>query len=395
MSEALAVIECLEVFTVRFAFRQPFVHNLAARRESRSLIVRLRLSDGTVGYGEALPRPYLTGETEASVRQALTGPLADLALGWAIGDLPSTARLLCSAASRVARERLPAAFCGLELALLDASGRLSGRPVTDILGSVVRTELPYQTAVIGLLPAAALRLYLEKIKRLGKRVVKLKVGSPQDVDRVRTVRTVLGPEVEILLDANAAWTADEAIEKIRALEPFGLVAVEQPVAREDVEGMARVRREVGTPIMADESITSLRDARRLLEAGACDLWNLRIGKCGGLLGTLELAWLAAERGIGTQLGVLVGETGVLGAAGRLLAACRDELRYLEFDSSGLKQGDVLQEPIASVVANRAPVVTGRPGLGIEVDARRLEATAEARYATWLQVHPRLRRARAS
>src|SRR6185503_390604 len=134
MSEALAVVECLEVFTVRFAFRQPFVHNLAARRESRSLVVRLRLSDGTVGYGEALPRPYLTGETETTVRQALTGPLADLALGWGVGDLASTARLLGGAEARVARERLPAAFCGLELALLDAAGRLTGRPVTDVLG---------------------------------------------------------------------------------------------------------------------------------------------------------------------------------------------------------------------------------------------------------------------
>jgi L-Ala-D/L-Glu epimerase len=395
MSATLAVVECLEVFTVRFPFRQPFVHNLAARRESRSQIVRLRLSDGTVGYGEALPRPYLTGETEASVREALTGALADLALGWGVSDLPSMARLRDGANARAARELCPAAFCGLELALLDAAGRLAGRPVTDLLGPVIRTELPYETAVIGLLPAAALRLFLEKIKRLGKRVVKLKVGSPQDQDRVATVRAVLGPEVELVLDANAAWSGEEAIDRIHALEPFGLIAVEQPVAREDVDGMARVRRAVRTPIMADESITSLRDAHRLLEAEACDLWNLRVGKCGGLLGTLELARLAAERGVGCQLGVLVGETGILGAAGRLLAACRGEFRYLEFDSSGLKQGDVLREPLAPVVANRAPAVTGRAGLGIEVDARRLEATAEARSATWLQVHPRLRRAWAS
>jgi muconate cycloisomerase len=385
MGPAVAFVECLEVFTVRFPFRQPFVHNLATRRESRSLIVRIRLSDGTLGYGEALPRPYLTGETEASVRQALTGPLADLALGWTVGDLPSTARLLRGAEARAALQQGPAAFCGLELALLDAAGRLAGRPVTDVLGPVLRTELPYESAVIGLLPRALLRLYLEKIRRLGKRVIKLKVGSPQDAERVAAVRAVLGPEPELVLDANAAWSAAEAIERIRALEPFGLAAIEQPVAREDIEGMAAVRRAVRTPIMADESIATLADAHRLLEAGACDLWNLRVGKCGGLLATLELARLAVARGVGCQLGVLVGETGILGAAGRLLAACRGELRDLEFDSSGMKQGDVLSEPIAPVVGNRAPATTGQPGLGIAVDARWLEAMAVARSATWLGI----------
>jgi len=306
MGERAAVVECLEVFTVRFPFRQPFVHNLATRRESRSLIVRIRLSDGTVGHGEALPRPYLTGETEASVRQALIGPLARLALGCSVVGLPSMALLLSGAEARAARDQGPAAFCGLELALLDAAGRLEERPVTDILGPVLRTELPYDSAVIGLLPRTLLRLYLEKIRRLGKRVIKLKVGSPQDRERVAMVRAVLGPDPALMLDANAAWSASEAIEKIGALESFGLAAVEQPVGREDIEGMARVRRAVGTPIMADESIATLADAHRLLDTGACDLWNLRVGKCGGVLATLELARLAVARGVGCQLGVLVG-----------------------------------------------------------------------------------------
>lgn len=392
MGQRSAVVECLEVFTVRFPFRQPFVHNLATRRESRSLIVRIRLSDGTVGHGEALPRPYLTGETEASVRQALIGPLARLALGCSVVGLPSMALLLGGAEARAAREQGPAAFCGLELALLDAAGRLAERPVTDILGPVLRTELPYDSAVIGLLPRTLLRLYLEKIRRLGKRVIKLKVGSPQDRERLVVVRAMLGPDPALVLDANAAWSASEAIERIGALESFGLAAVEQPVGREDIEGMAKVRRAVGTPIMADESIATLADAHRLLDAGACDLWNLRVGKCGGLLATLELARLALTRGVGCQLGVLVGETGILGAAGRLLAACRNELRHLEFDSSGMKQGDILHEPIAPVVGNRAPATTGGAGLGIAVEARRLEAMAETRSTTWLGVHPRSRRA---
>jgi L-Ala-D/L-Glu epimerase / N-acetyl-D-glutamate racemase len=375
-------IAAVEVFAVRFGFRQPFVHHLAARRESRSLVVRVRLDDGTVGHGEALPRPYLTGETEDSVLAALAGPLAALARGWSAADLPSVARAVGSDEARAACLRTPAAFCGLELALLDAAGRRTGRPATDVLGPVLRRELPYDGAVVGILPPALFRLHLERIRQLGKRVVKLKAGSPRDRERVALARTVLGDGVRLILDANAAWSAAEAIERIRALAPFGLAAVEQPVAREDVAGLAAVRRAVATPVMADESITTRADADRLLAAGACDLWNLRIGKCGGLLPTLELARLAARNGIGTQLGVLVGETGILGSAGRLLAACHDGFRHLEFDSTGMRQGDVLREPLAPVVDGRAPAPCDRPGLGFEVDAPRLQAMAESCVVAW-------------
>lgn len=378
-----AAISEVEVFTVRFAFRQPFVHHLAARRESRSLVVRVRLRDGTCGYGEALPRPYLTGETESSVREALCGPLAELVRDVHATDLPAVARALGGDAARAACERWPAAFCGLELGLLDAAGRRTGRPVTDVLGPVLLRELRYETAVVGILPRALFGLHLERIRQLGKRVVKLKAGSPRDAERVEQARRVLGDDVELILDANAAWSVPDAVERIRALEPFRLAAVEQPVAREDVSGLAAVRRAVRTPIMADESIATRADAERLLAAGACDQWNLRVGKCGGLLATLALARLGARHGVGCQLGVLVGETGILGSAGRLLAACHDGFRHLEFDSTGMRQGDVLREPLAPVVNDRAPVALDRPGLGFEVDEARLLATAESRAVAGL------------
>ncbi|MET0551856.1 MAG: enolase C-terminal domain-like protein [Vicinamibacteria bacterium] len=379
---ARAGIASVEVFDVRFPFRQPFVHHLAARRGSRSLVVRVRLEDGTTGHGEALPRPYLTGETEQGVVDALSGPLAALAAGWDARDLPSAARALRSPAARVACARAPAAFCGLELALLDAAGRRSGRPVTDLLGPVLRRELPYESAVVGLLPRALYGLHLERIRQLGKRVVKLKAGSPRDLENVALARKVLGDGVQLILDANAAWPVAEAIERIGSLEAFELAAVEQPVAREDVAGLAAVRRAVRTPIMADESIATRADAERLLAADACDLWNLRVGKCGGLLQTLELAALAARHGIGTQLGVLVGETGILGSAGRLLAACHDGFLHLEFDSTGMRQGDVLRTPLAPVVDGRAPLSCDGAGLGFEVDAARLETMASARWTAF-------------
>jgi len=194
-------------------------------------------------------------------------------------------------------------------------------------------------------------------------------------------RRALGESVELVLDANGAWSAEEAIARIRRLEPFGLAAVEQPVARHDLIGMARVRAAIHSPVVADESICTVADGERLLKEHACDLWNLRIGKCGGLLATLELVRMAADNGVGCSLGVLVGETGILASAGRLLAACVRELRYLEHDDSGMKPEDPAR--LSPVTAGRAWAPVDTPGLGVEMDHVRLEALSEARTA-WMR-----------
>jgi L-Ala-D/L-Glu epimerase len=366
-------VASLEVLPLRIPFRFAFGHHLALRREARPQVVRLRLSDGSTGHGEALPRPYLTGESEASVQTALEGPLAALVLGREVGGLEGARTLIEGPAAQAERERTPAAFCGLELALLDAAGRSTGRPVSDLLGGTRRAHLEYDVAVAGFLPLSALHLYLGEVRRRGARLLKLKVGRPDDGERAALARRVLGDGVALVVDANGAWSEDEAVERIRALEAFGLTAVEQPVAGQDVAGLARVRRAVSTPIMADESLCTLADARRLIEHDACDLWNLRVGKCGGLLATAELADLAARHGIGCALGVLVGETGILTAAGRHLAAGRPGLRWLEHEGAGLKRAEPALLP--PVTGGRAPAPDG-PGLGFTLDEACLAELAE-------------------
>jgi muconate cycloisomerase len=371
---SVARIVSLEVLPLRIPFRFAFGHHLAVRQEARPQVVRLRLSDGSVGHGEALPRPYLSGETEESVRAALDGPLAALAVGCDVDGFEAARALIESPAARAACARAPAAFCGLELALVDAVGRSAGRPVSDLLGGVRRAELEYDTGVAGFLPLTALRLYLGELRRRGARRLKLKVGRPDDAERVALARRVMGDEAALVLDANAAWSADEAVERVRELEPFGLTAVEQPVAREDVAGMARVRRAVSTRVVADESLCTRADARRLLEYDACDAWNLRVGKCGGLLATLELAELAARHGVGCALGVLVGETGILTAAGRHVAACsRGDFLWLEYEGAGLKRAEPARLP--AVTGGRGPVPDG-PGLGFTLDEACLAELAE-------------------
>jgi L-alanine-DL-glutamate epimerase-like enolase superfamily enzyme len=360
-------VAALEVVPLRIPLRHAIDHHAMARRESRPLVVRVTLSDGWNGFGEALPRVYLTGETEASVEGVLTGRLRRLAFGRAVENLESCADWLSGPDWTEARARTPAAFCGLELALLDAVGRREQRSITDVLGSVRRTDVAADVAVVGFLSGAVHRLYLQALKRRPVRTVKLKVGRDDDLERVRLARDVLEPAVALTIDANGAWSAADAIARIRTLEPFGLAAVEQPVARDDIQGLAKVRAMTGLAVVADESICTESDARRLIAMRASDGWNLRVGKCGGVLTTMRLAAIAASHGIACHFGMLVGETGLLRTARRLVTGCVQEVAAVESDGGGLLRGDILREPLQPEAEGRMPVPIGRPGLGFEVD----------------------------
>lgn len=364
----------IDLFPLSIPLRRTFAHARNAHDASHPQLIRITLADGTTGWGEAQPREYVTGETADSVR-ATVQTLAEAWCDCDVLGLESAAELARSSPLRLTA---PAAFAGVELALLDAAGRRDGRNVTELLGSVKTDTLLYDGAVLGFLPTAPFSMALAHLRRLGKRSVKLKVGREDDRERVAAARRILGDDVRLILDANCAWTAAEAIERIRALEDLRVDIVEQPVPRDDFAGMATVRENVAPRIMADESLCTIDDARRLV--GATDVWNVRIGKCGGMLAAVELLELAREHSIECHLGVMVGETGIAGTAGRLLAACRTDLRQLEFDETNNATADVLREPLAKIDGLRAPLPPLRPGLGYEIDLAVVESLRDRSLA---------------
>jgi muconate cycloisomerase len=203
----------------------------------------------------------------------------------------------------------------------------------------------------------------------GFRQVKVKVGIPgyDDLARLRALRKSLGHRVDIRVDANEAWSPADVIGHIRSLEPFKVSAVEQPLPHADLPFLAEVRKQVGVPLMLDESLCGPADAERALAGGLCDLFNLRLSKCGGYLPTLRLAQFAARHGVGCQLGCQVGETAVLSAAGRHFACSVGGLRYLE----GSYDRHLVREALATRDVTfrrggRAFALPG-PGLGIDLD----------------------------
>jgi L-alanine-DL-glutamate epimerase-like enolase superfamily enzyme len=203
----------------------------------------------------------------------------------------------------------------------------------------------------------------------GKRLIKVKVGRADDLERLTIIADAArGP---LRLDANGAWaSAEDAVRALRAMAAIPIASIEQPLPPADLEGARRIREETGLAVMADESLCTLADAERLIEARAADVFNIRIGKCGGVLGALRLVERARASGLGCQLGTLVGETGLLTRAAEIFGRfvpgfdCLDGKRQNE----SLLQQDILDPPSE---AWTAPALT--PGLGVRVSVERIHA----------------------
>ena len=259
------------------------------------------------------------------------------------------------------------------MALLDWSLRADHCALADLLPPA-RFEVVYSGVISADEPKDAAAL-AKRMARLGIHQVKVKVGTTDDAARLEAVRKAVGDEVELRADANGAWSAGEAVEQLQRLAQFKLSVIEQPVPAKDLEGMKRVRSESGIPVMADESLVTLEQARQLIELGACDYFNIRLSKNGGITGSLAIAKLAHEAGIKIQVGAQVGETGILSAAGRTFAAYLPALEFAEGSfGTWLLSEDVTFESVAFGLGGRAPLLKTR-GLSVTVREDVLERLA--------------------
>jgi L-Ala-D/L-Glu epimerase len=363
-------------------------HASYVRRESENVVVECRLSDGTTGFGEGVPREYVTGETCTRSLEILrstdwsnvASPIQSFDQAVALTDdlnlppQPNDDRGMVGNAAR----------CAVELAILDAFGRAFGQPLSAVAAMPEfaeiydpRPKVRYTGAITtkGMIKG---RLFAWYWRFLNPADVKIKVGMPNcdDVARLRTFRRIM-PKLSFRIDANEAWSAETAAERIHELEPFGLSLVEQPIKHAEVAELAEVRKWIKTPIMLDESLCTMIDAERAADGGWCDIFNIRLSKCGGFLRSLRLASFAKRRGLRCQLGSHPGESGILSAAGRHFASSVGGLVAVEgsFDGYTLRQRLTKEDLTFSRKGAWAPALTGA-GLGVEIDRQSLDAVTK-------------------
>ncbi|WZO99660.1 enolase C-terminal domain-like protein [Isosphaeraceae bacterium EP7] len=381
------LISSIDVHHVAVPLKRRIKHASHDRTTSDNLIVRVRLDDGRVGVGEGVPRSYVTGETIETAFRALSGVDVARAIG-----RPSDMRSVVRSLERFTLPSIEddprgmdgnAARCALELAILDAYGQAFGVSASEALRMAEVPGLPlrakpgvvwYSGAITAedprreLYSALKLRLY-----RFSQTKIKVGVDGQDDPRRLRNLRRVLGPWMNIRIDANESWAPHELIERVAPLLGSRPSALEQPVSHEDVGSLASLRPQLGVPVMLDESLCGEPDGRRAIEAGLADLFNVRLSKCGGIFPSLRLVAMAHTAGLGVQLGCHPGETGVLSAAGRHVASNLRGLRYVEgsYDRHVLAR-NITTKGVNFTIHGLAWPIKG-PGLGVTVDEQGLDA----------------------
>ena len=316
------MITGLRTRVVRVPLHTPFVTALRRTDHAETLVVELTDEDGVTGWGEAPQVWRVTGDSLAGSQACLEGPLRDVLVGAPADPRETGPRVQAAVVAN------HAARMAADIALHDLAARRTGRTLAEHLATYVgatatpgpvRTDVTLSAGEPGALAEAAAARTAE-----GFTTIKVKVGTDAATDaaRVLAVRAATGPDVVLRLDANQGWDAHDAVRVIRELEDAGagIEIVEQPVRRRDLHGLAYVRRNVTTPIMADESVFDLDDLVDVIRYAAADCVNVKLAKCGGLTPALELLEVAGRHGLGRMVGCMMESHLGIGAGAALVSA---------------------------------------------------------------------------
>ena len=309
--------------------KEPFVTAGGVVSARELVLLRIEDDDGLVGYGEAAPLEPYDGVAIEEVVQAL----------------------------RNGSEGPPQARAAEEMAKLDLEARRAGRG----LGEPGADAIPVNRTLPAGPPEETARAAREGLRQ-GYSCFKVKVGLPDDDERVAAVRAAIGSWPALRLDANGAWEPDEAVQRIARLEPYDIQLVEQPCRT--LEELALVRPLVPVPIAADESVTSPEDVRAAAAARACDAVNVKLAGAGGFTAARQ----AVREAQAHDLRPFISSTldGPWGIAAALQLAASEGISL----ACGLGTLELFDARIARALplpADGLMAVPEGPGLGVNVD----------------------------
>lgn len=371
-----------KIYALQIPFVEAFAHSTKNRKFSDSFIVQLIADDGTIGYGEGLAREYVTGETpETSVEHIKTQLFPRISekdfaeIDVTKNALEALAPIdeILSGVDSTGEIVWNAARSAIELALLDCLLKRQKISLAKLLPPK-KNFVTYSGVITSGTVEKAVQ-HAKYFKLFGIKQLKIKIGDDDSISRVKAIRETVGESVSLRVDANGAYPAETGIEVIKQLVPFNIESIEQPMPRNLLSETGFIKSNSPIPLMADESLVTLKDAENLIEKSAFDFFNLRVSKCGGIFNTLKIAELAEKSGVRLQLGCQVGETAILSAVGRHLAAHLENIEFVEGSFGNL----LLSEDISRNAVNfghggRAPVLRGN-GFGVEIREELLEKYA--------------------
>ncbi len=363
-------IERIDLYQIALPYVHPFETSFGLEREHHAILVAVR-ADGLTGWGEApvSTRPAYSYETTVTAWHVLRDFLAPALLGQPLETVEGLLSFL-----RPVRGH-PMAKAALEAALWDLLARREGLPLARLLGGVRdRVEVGVSIGIQESLPHLLARI--EAFREAGYRRIKLKIKPGWDVGVIRAVREQF-PDIPLMVDANAAYTLADA-DRLRALDDFDLLMIEQPLSYDDLVDHARLQARLCTPLCLDESITSPAQARCALELDACRIINIKQARVGGLTAALQIHDLCRSRGVPVWCGGLL-ETGVGRALNVALATLPGFTLPGDLSATArYVRRDIALPPFELNTEDSTLTVPSGPGLGVEVDEGRLSEVTRRR-----------------
>lgn len=348
----------VEVFAARLHLIEPFIISYVRLDDMPTIITRIELDNGIVGWGEAVPDQNVTGETWESTYEVIQKELAPLLIGEGPFNIDAIHRKFNAQIAGV-----PSAKAALDIALYDAMGKITNQPLYRLIGGQAHDVL-YIPQVISIKTPEAMAADAARYVAQGFHHIKIKVGTdaPTDIKRIRAVREAIGEEAFLRVDANQGWDRIEAIQVIQATADCQVEWYEQPVKDHDHKSMREIRATVPHRIMIDEGIHSVQNLIDVIEMRSADMVNIKLMKSGGIYPALAIANLAEAAGMPCQVGSMV-ESAIATMAGAHLSMSRSIIQTNEMVGPTMFTRD-----LASVdIKGECLYLSERPGLGIDVD----------------------------
>lgn len=353
-------IKNIEAWPVSMRLKEPYTIAYETIESTTNIFLRIETDKGIVGFGCAAPDLQITGETPESVLQAVNDIIIPNIKG---SDALRMAMLVERLAPLLKSQA--SALAAVDMALHDILGKISCLPLWKLLGGFrdrIRTSV-----TIGILPEQETIIRAQEFVAQGFKSLKIKGGIDVDSDiaRVVKVREVVGPNIELRFDANQGFTEEQALKFVDKARPARLELIEQPTPKGHPDLLGRITSSVPLPIMADESLITLRDAFRLARRDLVDMVNVKLMKVGGISVALQINAVARSAGLEVMVGCM-DEAALSIAAGLHFALARPNVAYADLDG----HLDLVDDPSQGAVHLHNGILfpTDKPGLGFDLSS---------------------------
>jgi L-alanine-DL-glutamate epimerase-like enolase superfamily enzyme len=350
-------ITSVEIYKFDIPFKHTLTVALGTFHHAPNILVRIITEDGTYGLGESSPIWSITGETQDTAFCAGQA-LAKLVLHKDPSDITGCMRELESYLIHNTSIK-----CAFDIALADWVGKRLNIPLYTLLGGSARPLVTDVTLGIASPDQMAAEAHAWVDRGFGSIKVKLGTTTDQDVARIAAIRQEVGQETILRIDANQGWDCSTAISTLNALASYRIEYCEQPVACWDQVGIKKVRQASPVPIVADESLFDHHDALALARQEACDYFNIKLAKSGGLQNAMKINAIAEAAGIRCMIGCMF-ETRLALTAAAHLAAARPNIAFLDLDSAFYLADDPVLGGVSFDGENI--MLPESPGLGADV-----------------------------